>query len=252
MNDADRSPQPRARFDTTQWSVILRARDASVDETREAVSHLAQAYWYPLYVFSRRQGNSEHDAMDLTQGFFVHVLNGRILETVSPEKGRFRSFLLAAFRNFMANQRRASGAERRGGGTTILSLDADEVALRYAREPSHDETPEVSYHRNWAEALLTNVRRKLADEYRNAGKGELFAVLEPHLGHQCDAESRTHIGRRLQLSVGAVNMSIHRLRRRFGELLRQEVAATVVDPADVDDEILWLMNAVARTANHRA
>ncbi|MGC3967774.1 MAG: sigma factor [Pirellulales bacterium] len=108
MNEGDRSPQPRARFDTTQWSVILRAHDASVDETHEAVSHLAEAYWYPLYVFSRRQGNSEHDAMDLTQGFFVHVLNGRVLETVSPEKGRFRSFLLAAFRNFMANQRRAS------------------------------------------------------------------------------------------------------------------------------------------------
>ncbi|MBN8623903.1 MAG: sigma-70 family RNA polymerase sigma factor [Planctomycetes bacterium] len=252
MNDADPVPQPRARFDTTQWSVILRARDASVDETREAVSHLAQAYWYPLYVFSRRQGNNEHDAMDLTQGFFVHVLNGRILENVSPEKGRFRSFLLAAFRNFMANQRRASGAERRGGGTTILSLDAEDVASRYAREPSHDETPEVSYHRNWAEALLVNVRRKLADDYHKAGKSELFALLEPHLTGQGDAESRTRIGRKFQLSVGAVNMSIHRLRRRFGELLRQEVAATVVDPADVDDELLWLMNAVGRAANHRA
>lgn len=251
MNEANRSPQPRAKFATTHWSVILRAREAPEDEAREALSQLSQTYWYPLYVFARRQGNSEHDAMDLTQGFFVHLLNGRALETVSPEKGLFRSFLLAAFKNFMANQRRASGAERRGGGATILSLDADDAATRYAREPAHDETPEVSYHRNWAEALLTSVRQKLADDYRKAGKSELFALLEPHLTHRADAESRVHIGRKFQLSVGAVNMSIHRLRRRFGELLRQEVAATVVDPNDVDDELRWLMSAVSRTATHR-
>jgi RNA polymerase sigma-70 factor (ECF subfamily) len=168
---------------------------------------------------------------------------------VSPEKGRFRSFLLAAFKNFMANQRRAAATLRRGGAATTLSLHAEDFSVRYECEPTHDETPEVCYERNWTEALLAKVRARLADDYRQAGKSELFALLEPLLTHPGDAAPRAEIGQKLKLSAAAVNMSVHRMRRRYGELLRQEVAATVSDPADVEDELRSLMTAVSRSSN---
>jgi RNA polymerase sigma-70 factor (ECF subfamily) len=249
MNDAFRRPQQNARFTTTHWSVVLRSRDVQSDATQQALAELTQTYWYPLYVFSRRQGNSEHDAMDLTQGFFVHLLNGHALETVSPEKGRFRSFLLASFKNFMANQRRAAETIRRGGGVTTLSLTPDDFPARYSREPVHEETPELCYQRSWAEALLIKVRGELADDYKRAGKSELYTLLEPHLTHQGDAVPRADISRQLNLSSAAVAMSIHRMRRRYGELLRQAVAATVDDPDDVEDELQSLMEIVSRPLN---
>ncbi|MCE9604420.1 MAG: sigma-70 family RNA polymerase sigma factor [Planctomycetia bacterium] len=241
MSDSLQDLPPKKRFATTQWSVVLRAGAVGSEATQQALTELTQSYWYPLYAYARRQGNGEHDAMDLTQGFFTHLLSGNALESVSPEKGRFRSFLLVAFRNFMANQRRAADTIRRGGAVKILSLSAEDFPARFDREPTHAETPEMCFQRNWVEALLSKVRSALVDDYRQAGKEALFALLEPYLMHRGDALPRTEISRRMNLSAAAVSMSIHRMRRRYGELLRQEVASTVDDPGEVEDELRTLM-----------
>ena len=216
------------------------------EETRQALSELIEIYWYPLYAFSRRQGQSEHDAMDLTQGFLAHLVGGSGLSTVSPEKGRFRSFLLAAFKNFIANQRRALDTIRRGGNVTTISLHASEFESRYEREPAIEETPEILFERSWVEELLAHVRVLLAEEYRRAGKEELYALIEGHLAPTDDAIPRASIGQKLNLSSAAVSMSIHRMRRRYGEILRQEVAATLDNPEEVEEELRELMAIIGR------
>jgi len=228
--------------------MVLRAGVEQAEERQQALNELVQAYWYPLYAFSRRQGNAHHDAMDLTQGFFTHFLTNDLLANVSPEKGRFRSFLLASFKNFMANQRRAADAQRRGGAATTLSLTTLDFQTHYDREPADGDTPEQVFERRWVEAMLARVRQQLAEDYHRAGKGELFRLLEPHLIGASDTTPRAEIARELKLSTAAVAMSIHRMRRRYGELLRQEVAATVDNPDDVDDELRTLMSIVGRPA----
>ena len=244
--DSNSVPAQPRRFVTTCWSVVLRAGANPSDEARQALTELTHSYWYPLYAFARLQGNGEHDAMDLTQSFFAYLLDGNALGAVSPERGRFRSFLLAVFKNFMANQRRAAGTIRRGGAVSTLSLTTDDFETRFAQEPFHNETPEVCFQRSWGEALLKKVRQHLEADYQQAGKLELFTLLEPHLSQRADMLPRGEIGQRLNLSSAAVAMSIHRMRRRYGELLRQEVAATVDDPADVDDELRTLISIMGR------
>jgi len=245
MTDSNQDLPAKKRFATTQWSMVLRAGAGDADGAQRALTELTKAYWYPLYAYSRRQGNAEHDAMDLTQGFFVHLLSGHALESVTPEKGRFRTFLLVAFRNFMSNQRRAADTLRRGGAVKVVSLAAEDFQARFDREPTHDETPEMCYQRNWVEALLGRVREELAADYEQAGKSELYRLLEPYLTHRGDPLPRAEIGKRMSLSAAAVSMSIHRMRRRYGELLRQAVAATVDDPGEIDDELRTLMAIVS-------
>jgi len=243
----DDKPSAPRRFPTTRWSVVLSAGATATADSRDAIRELVECYWYPLYAFSRRCGNSHHDAMDLTQGFFAHLLQGQAFGSVSPEKGRFRSFLLAAFKNFMANERRAAMAQRRGGSVTMFSLTDADFRARYDREPAHGVTPEMLFERSWVDELLAHVSSRLKTEYRRADKLELFALLEPHLAGCREAIPRAEICNRLNLSPAALAMSIHRMRRRYGELLRQEIAATVADPADIDEELHALM-AVVRPA----
>jgi RNA polymerase sigma-70 factor (ECF subfamily) len=228
--------------------MVLRAGAERSTENQHALSELIESYWYPLYAFCRRQGHNDHDAMDLTQGFFTHLLSGNGLSSVSPEKGRFRSFLLASFKNYMANQRRAAETIRRGGAVAMLSLNTEDFQARYDRELADQQSPDRLFERSWVESLLQRVRTCLADDYHQAGKSELYALLEPHLTHRGDALPRTEIAQQLNLSSAAVAMSIHRMRRRYGELLRQEVAATVDDPADVEDELRYLMAVVSETS----
>jgi RNA polymerase sigma factor (sigma-70 family) len=245
MADNLQDPHGRgnARFATTHWSLVCRAATGS-DDSRHALGKLIESYWYPLYAFARRRGHSDHDAMDLTQGYLAHLLEGNALDSVSPDKGRFRSFLLASFTNFMANQRRAAGTIRRGGAVVMLSLTTVDFQARYDREPADPETPELLFQRSWVESLLLNVRTRLAEDYRIAGKADLFVLLEPHLTHRGDALPRAEISQRLNLSAAAVAMSLHRMRRRYGELLREEIAATVNNPEDVEDELRSLMEIV--------
>jgi RNA polymerase sigma-70 factor (ECF subfamily) len=156
--------------------------------------------------------------------------------------------LLASFGHYMSNQARAAGTVRRGGLVTTVSLTTSDFRARYDREPTDHQTPELLFQRNWVASLLQGVQARLAEDYRTAGKAELFRLLEPHLTHRDDATPRAEIGRALNLSLAAIGMSLHRMRNRYGELLRQEVAATVSDPAEVEDELRSLMQIVGRTA----
>jgi len=233
-------------FGTTKWSLVLLACGSKTGESEQAFHQLIEAYWYPLYAFARRRGNNDHDAMDLTQGFMIHLLSADALQTVSPEKGRFRTYLLAAFQNYMANQHRASQTVRRGGAANLLSLSTREWRERYDREPYHEETPELLFEKSWIETIFERVKNRLADAYHCADKDRLFELLEPHLTKSIDVVPRSEICRELNLSAAAVAMSLHRMRRRYGELLREEVAATIDDPADVDDELRTLMAIVSQ------
>jgi RNA polymerase sigma factor (sigma-70 family) len=247
MNFTDDNPRPSPRFQTTHWSVVLKAGKVMEGDSRQALEELVAIYWYPLYAFTRRQGHNDHDAMDLTQGFLLHLVSSEALSTVASEKGRFRSFLLAAIKNFMANQRRSEETIRRGGKLSIFSLSTYRFDDRYDHEPAHYSTPELQFQRNWADALLQRAFERLADAYRQADKEVIYKLLEPHLKHSADAMPRDEVGRKLNMTAAAVSMSLYRLRIRFSQILREEVAATVNDPSEVEDELQSLMRIVSQT-----
>ena len=240
----DPEPLENRRFNTTQWSVVLRACQSAPELERSAWNELIETYWFPLYAFCRRQQKSHQDAQDLTQSFFTHLMSAASLESVSPSKGRFRSFLLASFRNYIANQLRSASTIQRGGKQTIFSLQVDDLEAKFYRGCRLDETPERAFDRNWVEALLERTLGRLAEDYRKADRQELFQMLEPHLSSDSNALSRVEIGKRLSMSQPAIAMSIHRMRRRYKEILINEVSRTVDDPADVEDELHRLMAIV--------
>lgn len=232
------------RFNTTQWSVVLRACQSESELERNSWNELIETYWFPLYAFCRRQRKSHQDSQDLTQSFFTHLMTAASLDTVSPLKGRFRSFLLASFRNFIANHVRSATTIQRGGKHQFFSLSADDVEARFSRGCKRDETPESAFDRNWVEALLLRTKDRLAEDYRNANRQALFDLLEPHLMCDESALSRLEIGKQLNMSQPAIAMSIHRMRRRFGDILLNEVSRTVDDPTDAEDELRRLMAIV--------
>lgn len=236
------APDAAGRFPTTRWSMIAKANNETGESThRHALAELCQTYWQPLYTFARRSGNNHHDAMDLTQGFFAHLLDHQSLSVADPGKGRFRSFLLVSFKNYVSNQRRHAGTARRGGGHSLLSLTAADFEAIRDFEPTETETPETLFQKEWAQSLLRQVRNRLEEECIRANKGALFQLLEPHLVNSPDAVPRDEIANQNGLSPAALAMTLYRLRRRYREILREEVAATVADPADVDDELAELI-----------
>ena len=222
----------------------MRACQSAPELERSAWNELIETYWFPLYAFCRRQQKSHQDAQDLTQSFFTHLMSAASLDSVSPSKGRFRSFLLASFRNYIANQLRSASTIQRGGKQTIFSLQVDDLEAKFYRGCRLDETPERAFDRNWVEALLERTLGRLAEDYRKADRQELFQMLEPHLSSDRNALSRVEIGKRLSMSQPAIAMSIHRMRRRYKEILINEVSRTVDDPADVEDELHRLMAIV--------
>lgn len=224
----------------------MRAGSLDSSEGKQAWTELIECYWYPLYAFCRQLGNSHDDALDLTQGFFADLLGRQALDSVAESKGRFRTFLLTAFKNYMVNQHRADQALKRGGAIRIHSLSNSDVAARFAQETSTSETPEQVFDRRWVESLLSNVLNRLRREYEAAEKRALYEQLRPHLIMELQTQSYADIARKLLISPAAVAMSIHRMRRRYGELLHEEVAATVDDPRDVEDELRHLMAIVSR------
>jgi RNA polymerase sigma factor (sigma-70 family) len=232
-----------AAFLTTRWSVVLRA---GTGESDEALAQLCRDYWYPLYAFVRRRGFSTHDAQDLTQGFFAHVLDGTLLARAREEKGRFRSYILRALQHYVANEQRHSGTQRRGGGTTFVAIDHLEGEQRFALEPVAAMTPESQFERSWAFALLERVMEQLHTEYRHANRLELFEKLQPYLAGKGQLAGYESLGRALAMSTSAVAVAIHRMRRRYGELLRQEIAQTISSFEDVDEELVYLHGIVAR------
>jgi RNA polymerase sigma-70 factor (ECF subfamily) len=198
---------------------------------------LIRAYWFPLYAFIRRQGNSPQQAEDLTQGFFAHLLENRGLTTVDGSRGKFRSFLLAALKNFMADQRRKAHAAKRGGSRQVLSLDAIEAEAHYTKELADTMTPERLFERSWAIAVLNQVLLRLENEYAKRGKTAVFQALRHLLDGQADAKSHAEIARQLGTSESAVRVMAHRLRRRYRRLLREEIIHTVANEELVDEEI---------------
>jgi RNA polymerase sigma factor (sigma-70 family) len=235
---------PRASFGTTQWSLVLAARDRATPEAREALAALCETYWYPLYAFVRRKGYDRERAQDLVQGFFLRLLEKDDLHAVAPDKGRFRSYLMAACMHFLANRRDHDRALKRGGGSPI-SLDAAEAERRYALEPAHSLTPERLYLRRWATTLLDAALDRLRQEMAEDGKSSLFEELKSSLLADDDAEPYRQLAARIGRSEGAVRVIVHRMRSRFGAILREEVSRTVADPDDVEQEIRDLFAALS-------
>ena len=236
--DAMDSSSQSKDFPTTLWTVVLHAGRNEPGQVQAALAQLCQAYWYPLYSFVRRRGYSPHDAEDLTQAFFAHLLEKHGLERVDPELGRFRTFLLASLKNFLANDWDRSHARKRGGGQTIVSLEQGMGESRYQLEPSHDLTPERHFERQWAVTLLDQVLAALRDEYHAEGKGDLFEELKTVLTGQPGAYG--DMAARLRRSEGAIKVAVHRLRHRYRELIRARIAETVGE-GDVEDELRHLV-----------
>jgi RNA polymerase sigma-70 factor (ECF subfamily) len=210
------------------------------------LSALCETYWYPLYAYVRRRGRSIEEAQDLTQTFFAEILEKSRMRVANPQRGKFRSFLLTSLKNFLAKQWRAESAQKRGGANTPLSLDFHVAESRYSREPEHDLTAERIYERQWALTLLEGALAKLSDEQAAAGKGTLFDSLKMYLGGDKNRVPYRQIAASLNMTDGAVKVAVHRLRRRYRELLLSEIADTVADSDDVDDELRALFAAVGR------
>jgi len=233
----DSSIQPK-NFPTTLWTVVLHASRDEPALGQAALAELCQAYWYPLYSFVRRRGYSPHDAQDLTQAFFAQLLEKRGLERVDPELGRFRTFLLASLKNFLANDWDKMEARKRGGGETIISLDEESAESRFHHEPSHELTPERHFERQWAMTLLDQVFDALRDEYHREGKSDLFDELKAVITG--DAGTYADMAAKLRRSEGAIKVAVHRLRRRYREVMRFRIAETVGE-GEVEDELRHLL-----------
>ena len=237
------SPANR-HFAPTRWTVVLAAGRTDTTRAHAALAELCQTYWYPLYAFIRRRGHPAHDAQDLTQGFFARLLERKSLADLTRERGKFRSFLLSSLQHFLVDEWRKAQAEKRGGGR-VVSLDAAEAEDRFAHEPADRGTPEKLFEQNWALALLDAVYGRLQREYEQNGKGALFGALKFCLTGARSDVPYAELARSLGLSEGAVKTLVHRLRQRYRELLREEVAQSVASRDEVEEELRCLFRAIA-------
>ena len=227
-----------SQFPTTRWTMVAAAGDPQRKDARSALVSLCESYWYPLYAYLRRRGYPADQAQDLTQEFFVRVLEGRYLDRADPEKGRFRSFILTSLKFFVADEEDRQHARKRGGGL-VVALEFSSSEERYQREPAHDETPERIFERRWALSVLERVVERLRSEFVQHGRPEHFERLKVFLLGQSEAPYAA-LAREMNTSEGALKVAIHRLRKRYRELFRQEIADTVADPAEVEAELRYL------------
>jgi DNA-directed RNA polymerase specialized sigma24 family protein len=232
------------RFMTTRWDDVLAARDPQQPGAREAVAGLCRVYWYPLYAFARRKGNTAEYAEDLTQGFFTNGLARDFLRGIDPARGRFRSFLLKSFVNYMKNQHTRKKSVKRGGQLVIVSIDAGEAETRYLLEPSHVEAAERLYDRRWALTVIDRALDRLELKMNSRGKGLLFDRLRTALLGADATVAYAKIAEELAMTEGAVKVAAHRMRDRLGLLIREEISLTVGDPSELDDEIQVLFAAL--------
>jgi RNA polymerase sigma-70 factor (ECF subfamily) len=232
-------------FAPTHWSIVLQARTQNGPQSREALEVLSRAYWPPLYAFLRRRGYSHHDAEDLTQGFFAHLLEAETLKSVEPGKGRFRTFLLAALGYFLLNERDKQRALKRGGGRALVPHEEFSSAeARYGAEPADAATPEQVFDRRWAWTMVGLVMDRLRREYAASGKEAVFDALQSRLTGETPPGANAAAALRLGMTEEAVKVALHRMRRRFGKLLRAQIAGTVASPADVGEELRYLLSAI--------
>ena len=244
MTDSNQ-PGLASRFTQTHWSVVLAAGQSDSSHAEEALQSLCQVYWYPLYAFVRRQGYSLHDAEDLTQAFFARLLAKGDLAGVDRQKGKFRSFLLASMKHFLANEWDYCQAQKRGGGRQIVSIDFGNGESRYAVEPSHDITPDKLYERRWAMTVLEQAMAKLREEMRASGKERHFEQMKIFMTGGKGEVPYAQVAETLGISEGSVKVTVHRLRKRYRELLCEEVAHTVDEKEDVEDELRALLGALS-------
>lgn len=233
-------------FRTTHWTVVLDAARPGTERTQAAFAQIYLDYWYPLYAYIRRRGFSPPDAEDVTQDFFLHLIEKEALAGMERNGGKFRSFLLRSLDNFLANQWDRARAQKRGSGRTPLSLDAADGEARYALEPPAADTPESLFERQWVFTLLAQVLEALRNECETTGKENLFAELRLHLQGDRQGPPYAEVAARHGLSEGAVKVAVHRLRQRYGELLRAEIARTVSRPEEVDEELRHFIAVSAR------
>jgi len=234
-----------AGFATTHWSVVLNAGQTDSPAADQAMARLCSGYWYPLYAYVRRQGYHAEEAKDLTQEFFAQLLAKNYLRSVDPHRGKFRSFLLAAMEHFLAKEWRDSRRLKRGGGQPLLSLDEADAEGRYKIEPLDTLNAERLYERRWALTLLEQSLQRLRQEFAADSKAEWFEVLSPFLSGERMGQTYAQAGARLGLTEEAVKKAVQCLRKRYGETLRQEIAQTVVEPAEVDSELRYLLKVVS-------
>ena len=232
-------------FPPTRWSMVINAGHESSSQGREALETLCLAYWYPLYAFVRRQGQSHHQAEDSTQEFLSRLLASHAIGLARPERGRFRSYLLKSLSHFLINEWQRASASKRGGGVVPLSLSFDAAADRFAHEPADPAlTPEQAFDRNWAHRLIDQVVTDLRAEYVRSGRGQVFEVLGPRIWSAAHSEPAEQSAAQLGLTVPAFDVALHRLRRRVGERLRAHVAQTVATEAEVESELRHLVAAL--------
>jgi RNA polymerase sigma factor (sigma-70 family) len=236
----------RPQFATTRWSIVLRAGRCDQAEAGEALARLCRTYWFPVYVQVRRRGYSAHDAQDLTQGFFARLLEGDMIARADPSRGRFRSLVLTALKHFLTDEWEKTRAQKRGGGQSLVSIDADSAERRFHAEPIEQSAPpDQAFDRQWAVALLGEVLGQLEAEHRAAGKAHHFAVLKGALTGPRESQPYAQLARDLGTSESAIKIAVHRLRRRYRELLETEIAHTVASPEDAAAELNYLFRALA-------
>lgn len=232
------------RFATTRWSIVLAARTAD-PEGRRALSTLCQDYWHPIYAFIRRQGHAADEARDLTQGYFLRLLEKDVLHDFRPAEGRFRSFLLGSVRHFLSDARDRERAAKRGGGRVLISFDETFAEECHRRESHLEVAPETIFESRWARTMIDRALRRLEEDAERRGTLGQFVRLKGMLTGT-SVDTCREAGSDLGMSEGAVKVAVHRLRRRYGAMLRSEVAETVADPAQVDAEIRHLLDVIGR------
>jgi len=240
---------PRTRggeFTTTHWSVVLAAGRSGTEQSAKALEVLCRTYWHPLYAYVRRRGYAEHDAQDLTQEFFARLLEKEYLSAVDRAKGRFRSFLLAAMEHFLAKEWRRANAQKRGGGVDFLSLDGSSAESGPLQVAAPNLSPEEFFDQQWAITLLEQAVGKLRQEYRTTGKGPVYEELKMYLTGERREASYAELAARLNTTAAALKMAVSRMRQRYGELLRAEIASTVSSPEEVEEELHALYAALSR------
>lgn len=254
--NADAGPIPpsagRASFPTTHWSMVIKAGAHPEPEARGALETLCRQYWFPLYAFVRRQGRSHQEAEDCTQEFFARLLANDAITRAQPERGRFRTFLLTALRNFLTNEWHRAQAAKRGGGAAPLSLDFGEAENSFHREAADPAlNPEQSFDRTWALSMIERSSARLREEYEKSGRGALFGALAPLVWGDNPGEAYTALSARLGMTPHVLSVALHRLRQRLGQRLRADVAETVADDTEIDAELRHLIAAVSTPSSPR-
>ena len=226
-----------AQFAATRWTIVLAAGRKTSVHSQQAMESLCETYWYPIYAYARRRVADVNDAHDLTQAFFAELLEKNYVRSATPERGRFRAFLLTAFKHFLSKQRERAKAQKRGGGRAAIPLDFDSADSRYNIEPSSGLTAEQLYDQQWAVTLLGQIMERLEVEFEQAGKAKQFDELRGFIIGDHAGTTYAQVAEKLSMTEGAAKKSASRMRRRYGELLREEIAQTVAVPEEVEDEI---------------